>query len=84
MKKNNAIALVGYIAVIMAPMFSLTGIVLAVVLICKGARIRQAIGLIIMGLITTVLGWNLVGDLPMYLTLSIFLSAIIYYFTIEE
>jgi hypothetical protein len=84
MKKNNAIALIGYIAVIAAPVMSITGIVMAVILICKGARLRQCLGLIIMGIITTVLGWNLVDNLLMYLIISVSLSAIIYYFTIEE
>jgi hypothetical protein len=83
MKKNNAIALIGYIAVILAPMFSLTGVIMAVVLICKGARIRQAIGLVVMGTITTVLGWNLVGDLGSYIVFCLIPSVIIYFLTKE-
>jgi hypothetical protein len=90
MKKNNAIAIIGYIAVILAPIMGLTGVIMAIVLICKGARFRQAVGVLITGLISWLLSlvFYTPGDLiytifmPALLTCTV--AAIFHVFTMEE
>jgi len=90
MKKNNAIAIIGYIAVILAPIMGLTGVIMAIVLICKGSRFRQAIGVLITGLISWLLSlaFYTPGDLiytifmPALLTSTV--SAIFHVLTMED
>jgi len=93
MKKNNAIALIGYIAIIAAPIMGITGLIMAVVLVCNKARMRQALGPIVMGIASFTEGTNFAGPsdwqqhpimVPMAFILVIGVpSAIIYYFTKE-
>lgn len=90
MKKNNAIAIIGYIAVILAPIMGITGIIMAIILICKGARFRQALGVLITGLISWLLSlaFYTPGDIiyiivmPALLTLTV--ASGFYIFTMED
>jgi hypothetical protein len=89
MKKNNAIALIGYIAIIAAPIMGITGLIMAVVLVCNKARIRQALGIIVVGFIADYLfRWIFTPDHVVESLIYCFVligipSAIIYCFTKE-
>lgn len=90
MKKNNAIALIGYIAVVIAPLWGIMGVIMAIILICKGARVRQGMGVLITGLISYLLFVSFYNPndliyalwIPMLLTSTI--GFIFYIFTREE
>lgn len=89
-KRNNTITLFGYIAVLAAPLWGLTGIGIAMWLICKGARVRQAVGLLLTGLLDYFFTlyffhpFDMLGSICVPLILTTPVAIIVYLCTLEK